>query len=127
MTGRSTPEWVGASPDSKIPPRVKLRVFEAHGGVCALTGRKIQSGEAWDCDHIIALTNGGENRESNLQPALKDAHSKKTADDVKLKAKVARVKKKHLGIHQPKATLPGSKSSKWKRTIDGRTVRRDEA
>ena len=126
MTGRLTPEWIGATPDAKIPPRVRLRVFEAHGGVCALTGRKIQPGDEWDVDHARALTNGGEHREANLQPVLRAAHRKKTAEDVKVKAKAARVRKKHLGIHKPKATLPGSKSSKWKRTIDGRTVRRGE-
>lgn len=127
MTGRSTPEWVGATPDAKIPPRVRLRVYEAHGGKCALTGRKIQPGDDWECDHAVALINGGEHRESNLQPVLKDAHRKKTAEDVKLKAKAARVRKKHLGIHQPKATLPGSRASKWKRTISGQTIKRDEA
>lgn len=127
MTGRSTPEWIGATPDAKIPPRVRLRVYEAHGGKCALTGRKIQAGEEWECDHAVALINGGEHRENNLQPVLKAAHRKKTAEDVRLKAKAARVKKKHLGIHQPKATLPGSRGSKWKRTISGQTIRRDEA
>jgi 5-methylcytosine-specific restriction enzyme A len=126
MTGRSTPEWIGVTPDAKIPPRVRLRVFETHGGKCALTGRKIQPGDDWDCDHAVALINGGEHRESNLQPVLRSAHRKKTVEDVKLKAKAARVKKKHLGIHQPKATLPGSRASKWKRTISGQTIRRDE-
>ena len=125
MTGRSTPEWIGASPDTAIPPRVKLRVFEAHNGICALTGRKINAGDKWDCDHTQALTNGGENRESNLQPALRSAHRKKTAKDVAIKAKDARVRKKHLGIEAKKATIPGSKGSKWKRTVDGRTVLRN--
>lgn len=128
MTGRSTPEWIGATPDAKIPPRVRLRVFEAHGGICGLTGRKIMPGDEWDVDHIQALINGGAHRETNMQPVLRAAHRKKTAEDVKVKAKAARVRKKHLGIHKPKAVLPGSKASKFKRTIDGRTVlRKDEA
>lgn len=124
---RSTPEWVGKTDDTAIPPRVRLRVFEAHGGICALTGRKITAADQWDVDHAVALINGGENRESNLRPVLRAAHREKTAGDVKLKAKVDRVRKKHLGIHQTKATLPGSKASKFKRTIDGRTVLRSEA
>jgi 5-methylcytosine-specific restriction enzyme A len=123
---RSVPEWIGKTDDAAIPPRVRLRVFEAHRGICALTGRKIMPGDDWDCDHEIALANGGEHRESNLRPVLREAHRKKTAADVKLKAKADRVRKKHLGIETKKAVIPGSRSSKWKRRIDGTTVRRDE-
>jgi 5-methylcytosine-specific restriction enzyme A len=95
---RATKEWVGKTPDSKIPPRVRLRIFEAHGGVCHLSGRKIAAGELWDIDHIIALINGGEHREANLAPALRDKHREKTADDVAEKAKVARKAKANLGL-----------------------------
>ena len=98
MTGRSVPEWIGSTPDTPIPPRVRLRVFEAHGGVCYLSKRKIRAGEKWQADHVVALINGGENRESNLAPALADAHAVKTRADVAVKSKVARQRAKHLGI-----------------------------
>lgn len=123
---RSVEEWVGASDDAVPPPRVRLRVFERHGGVCYLTGRKIGPGDKWDLDHVRALCNGGENRESNLAPALRDAHRKKTAEDVKARAKADRVRKKHLGIKTTRSPLPGSKASGWKRRVDGTVVRRDE-
>lgn len=98
MTKRSTPEWIGKTPDSKIPPRVRVRVFDAHDGRCHLTGRKITPpADQWDLDHIIALANGGEHRESNLAPALRGEHRAKTAQDVKTKAKIERVRKKHIG------------------------------
>lgn len=102
---RSLPEWIGASDDTAIPPRVRLRVFEAHGGVCYLSKRKIMPGEAWDCDHVIAIINGGENRESNLAPALKDKHREKTAADVDTKSKTYRMRAKHNG------TWPKSKAT----------------
>jgi 5-methylcytosine-specific restriction protein A len=98
MMPRNVKEWVGRNPDSKIPPRVRLRIFERHGGICHLSQRKIAAGEPWDCDHIIALINGGEHRESNLAPALRDKHKAKTADDVAEKAKVARKAKANLGL-----------------------------
>ena len=126
MNKRSVPEWIGKTPDTAIPSRVRLRVFEAHDGTCALTGRKIHPGDQWDCDHKQALANGGEHRESNLQPVLREAHRKKTAEDVKLKAKADRVRKKHLGLKTPKSPLPCGKGSKWKRKINGETVRREE-
>ena len=124
MTRRAVEEWIGRTPDSAIPPRVKLRVFEAHGGICHITGRKITPGDEWDADHILAICNGGENRESNLAPAIREAHRAKTASDVAQKSKDARVRAKHLGVYAPKTRLLGSKSGAWKRRIDGTVERR---
>lgn len=98
---RATDEWVGKTDDTPIPPRVKLRVFEAHGGVCYLSKRKIRAGEPWDCDHVIAIINGGENREANLAPALRDKHREKTKADVAEKSLTARRKIKNLGLKAP--------------------------
>jgi 5-methylcytosine-specific restriction protein A len=122
QVSRSTPEWIGKTDDTAIPPRVKIRVFQAFGGICQESQRKITSADKWECDHTIALVNGGENRESNLRPLLKAEHKKKTANDVALKAKIDRVRKKHLGIYQPKKP-----PSKYKQKIGGGTVLRDEA
>ena len=87
---RAVAEWIGKTDDSKVPPHVRARIFKNRGGRCHLAGRVIRAGEPWDLDHIIALVNGGENRESNLAPALKDKHREKTAADVAEKAEVAR-------------------------------------
>ena len=95
---RALPEWIGATDDTPIPPRVKARVFLAHNGVCHVSGRKIRPGEPWQCDHVVALINGGENRESNLAPATVCAHKEKTNDDLAIKAKTARIRAKSLGI-----------------------------
>ena len=121
---RDVPEWIGKTPDTPAPPRVRLRVFERHGGICHLTGRKITPADQWDLDHITALVNGGENREQNLAPALRQAHKDKTAQDVAQKAKDRRVRSKHLGIEKKRATIAGSKGTKWKRKIDGSVVPR---
>lgn len=127
MTGRSTPEWVGATPDSAIPPRVRLRVFESHGGVCHISGRKIRAGEPWDCDHIKALINGGENRESNLAPALRDKHRQKTAADVREKATITRKRSKHLGVKTAGRKLQGRGFDKSRtKHFDGTVSIRDQ-
>lgn len=102
---RSVGEWIGKTPDAVPPPRVRARVFEHHNGVCHLSGRKIASGEPWDCDHVVALINGGENRESNLAPALRDKHREKTKADVAEKAIVARKRAKYLGIRPARAKI----------------------
>ena len=72
-------------------------------------------GDAWDLDHIVALVNGGAHRESNLAPALRSEHRKKTAADAKQKAKNDRVRKKHLGIKKPRTIRS------WRR-FDGTVV-----
>lgn len=107
---RSLPEWIGKTPDDMPPPRVRARIFQAYGGRCHRTGRLIRAGDAWDLDHVIALINGGENRESNLAPILAGkVHKEKTAEDVKIKSKTARMRARHLGLKKPRTI------TRWKR------------
>lgn len=122
---RSVPEWIGATPDTPVPPRVRLRVFQRFDGVCQLSKRKIMAGEAWEADHKVALCNGGENRESNLVPVLRAKHREKTAEDVAEKAKVDRIRKKHLGIKTKSGRpMPGSKASGIRKRMNGKVERR---
>lgn len=99
---RTVDEWIGKDDDHRPPPRVRLRVFERYEGVCYLTGRKIRPGDSWDLEHIVALCNGGTNSESNMAPALRTAHKKKTAEDRRQKAKSDSVRRRHLGIKKPR-------------------------
>lgn len=99
MTARAVPEWIADHPDQAIPTRVKLRIWEREGGRCSLTHRKIRPGDAYDFEHRIALSCGGEHREFNIVLALRVAHVEKTADDVALKSKIARTRAKFLGIY----------------------------
>lgn len=102
---RSVQEWVAKHDDQKVPPRVRLRVFEAHGGVCYLSGRKIMPGEKWELEHVKALIHGGEHREANLRPALIAPHKVKTAEEMAIKAKTDAIRKRHLGITRPAGTI----------------------
>ena len=125
MTRRAVPEWIGKTPDSAIPARVKLRVFDRHRGICQITGRKIMPGDKWDCDHIRAICNGGQNREFNLQPAILKAHRAKTREDVKQKAVSDRKRKKHLGIRTTKWPMPGSRDHWLKKPLNRNAIPRD--
>ena len=102
---RDVPEWVGKDDNAKPPPHVRARIFDAHNGICYLAKRKINAGEPWDLDHVIALINGGENRESNMAPALRDKHREKTKADVALKSKNYQVRAKHLGLAPSKQKI----------------------
>jgi 5-methylcytosine-specific restriction enzyme A len=118
-TRRAVAEWIGAHPDSVPPPHVRLRIFERCDGVCHISGRKIRAGEPWDAEHIKPLWDGGENRETNLAPALADKHRRKTAQEATERSDGRRKKSKHFGI---KTKSPGF--SAW-RKFDGTIVRRD--
>lgn len=114
---RSLPEWIGKSNDAPIPPRVRLRQFDHDNGICQCgCGIKIRPGDKWQTDHIVALVNGGENRESNLRTMLTDHHKAKTAADVAEKAKTYERRAKHLGIKRSKTPIRG-----WRR-FDGSVV-----
>jgi 5-methylcytosine-specific restriction endonuclease McrA len=121
---RTPDEWIGKTDDTPVPPRVKLRVFERHGGICHLSGRRIRAGEPWECDHVVALVNGGQNRESNLAPALRDKHREKTKADVAEKSTVRRKRAKSLGIKQKSRSWGYGKNDKYKMKIGGGLVLR---
>lgn len=121
---RGVPEWAGKTDNAKIPDRVRLRVFTLHDGRCHCCGTAIRVGMAWDCDHVVALVNGGKHVESNLKPILKEHHFDKSRDDVAEKARSYKKRKKHYGLKKTKHPMAGSRLSKWKRKLDGTVVKR---
>lgn len=115
---RTVKEWQGRTDGTKAPPRVRQRIFDRDNGTCHLCKLPIKVGETWHLDHIKALINGGENRESNLAPAHAHCHMAKTREDVAEKKKVNRVRQKHTGAVRPKQSIQGrgfAKSEKPKR------------
>jgi len=121
---RSVDEWIGKTDDAKIPDRVRLRVFERYKGRCYLSGRVIGPGDRWEIEHVVALSLGGQHRESNLAPALVDKHKEKTKEDRKKKSKAEKTKKAHFGIRRKRSRFPGSRDSPWKAKIGGGWERR---
>lgn len=97
---RAIPEWVAKSDDEAIPRRVQIRVF-GNGG-CRKCHRKLRPGH-WACDHIVALVNGGEHRERNLQALCEfPCHSDKSKADVAEKSEVYAKRAKHIGVKKPR-------------------------
>ena len=112
---RSVPEWIAKHDDAAIPARVKDRVMLAAGSVCLCCQREIARGLRPEFDHIVPLILGGEHREANLQVLCHECHAAKTSRDIKIKAKVARVRKRHRGIRRPRTM------TRWRR-FDGSIV-----
>lgn len=132
MTHRSLPEWIGATADTEIPARVRLRVWDRCKGLCHKCGRKIRGAiERWICEHLIALINWRPtdekphgNRESNLGLTCCNCLPVKNAEDVAEKAEVYAIKSKHLGLKKASRPFPGSRASGLKKHMDGSVSRR---
>lgn len=102
---RSVAIWVGATDDTPAPPRVRARVFLAKEGHCHRCRRKIGVSDRWTLEHVIALINGGRNAEDNLDLTCGWCLPDKNAEDVRIKAKSARIRNKHLGIAESKRKI----------------------
>jgi 5-methylcytosine-specific restriction protein A len=121
---RAVPEWIGKSDDTPVPARVKLRVLDLGDARCINCLRTITPGMAWECDHIIAIANGGMNRESNLQPLCLICHLHKTGEDVAAKSRTARIRIKHYGLKKPKGRpMPGTRASGIRKRMSGKIER----
>ena len=100
---REVSEWIGATDDTAIPARVKVRAFDRCSGRCCECGVVIAGAVRPEFDHVVSLINGGENRESNLQLLCVPCHSLKTKSDVAEKATTYRKRAKHIGLKKPRS------------------------
>jgi len=115
---RSVEEWIGKDADEAIPPRVRIRTFDRYSGRCAICKRRISGRLLARYDHVQALCNRGENRESNLQLLCHECHDNKTKDDVAEKSQIYNKRIKRMGFKRKKL-IPGSKGSGIRRRMDG--------
>jgi len=99
---RSTEEWIAKNDDQAIPARVKVRVFSRCNGRCCECGVVIVGAIRPEFDHVVALVNGGSNRESNIQCLCQNCHSVKSKSDVAQKATTYRKHAKHIGLKKPR-------------------------
>lgn len=95
---RSRKEWIGKNDDAKPTKAVRQRVYDKYEGMCHICGLHIKPTETWHADHVIAIIEGGPNRESNLKPAHVHCNLQKANGEKTRKAKVAKTRQKHLGI-----------------------------
>ncbi len=105
---RQLDEWIGATDDTPPPARVKARLWKLKPNCVGCGLPTNDSTRKPQFDHRIALVNGGENRESNLQILCADCHQVKTYADVAMKSREAKRLKKRLGL-KPRRTIAGRK------------------
>lgn len=104
----------------------RIDVLHANGGICWLCELSINPvKEAWEVEHCIPLGLGGADDASNMKPAHKSCHREKTNGDMTKIAKAKRVKAKHEGSYRPtRNPVPGSKSGRLKKCMDGSVIDR---
>ena len=121
-------EDVGTTARKRLTPTQRLRIWERDKGMCCLCPRKIDGvRELWIIEHKRALELGGTDTEDNMGPAHKGCADKKTNGpngDHAMAAKAKRNKRAALGLDKSKSPVPGSRTTKWKRKMDGSVVRR---
>lgn len=105
---RTVKEWIGKTDDSVPPPTVRLRILLDSDRKCYLSGQTIRPGDEWHLEHVKPIWAGGENRESNLKPALVEPHREKSKREAAEKAKADAMAKAAYGIEpESKRRLSG--------------------
>ncbi len=108
----------------RLSPRMRLSLFLASGGACQACHMPIAAGRAWHLDHVIPLSLGGADDPSNLQVLCRSCHRHKTAQDVSALSQAIRREVIHRGATTRWRPLPCGRKSPWKKTLDGRVLRR---
>lgn len=99
-------------------------MFERCQHRCHKCRRTIRPAEAWTCEHLTAMINGGENRERNLDVTCSWCLPIKNAADVGEKKIVYRKRLKHRDLRKAKCPFPGSRASGLKKCMNGDVVKR---
>lgn len=102
--------------------KVKMAALERANGHCEKCGHSLTFAKH-AFDHIIPDALGGKPTLDNCQVICSLCHYDKTKGDVRAIAKNKRIRAKHQGIRK-KATMPGSRGTRFKKRMDGTTVLR---
>lgn len=73
-----------------MSPRRIAEIFARDDGRCQECKRKLRPGDDYEVDHIIALSKGGTDENSNLQILCSGCHAIKTPGDISDAAKSKR-------------------------------------
>lgn len=89
---------VSTTPRKPLTRQQRLKLFEAHKGVCWRCKRQIVAGEKWRDEHIRPLALGGTNNIENRAPVHEACAREKDKEDLPRIAQAKRQKMMALGI-----------------------------
>lgn len=110
---------VGTTRRGSMSPSRRLRIWEAHKGICVVCRLPIDgTREKWIVEHVRPLELGGTDADDNCGPAHEACGVEKTRTDHRDAARAKRRKMKALGIKKPRTI------TRWRR-FDGTAVYAD--
>ena len=110
----------------EFSPKVKAAAFERANGHCEECTAHLYPGR-FAYDHVIPDALGGEPTLENCAVLCTACHGRKTAKgDVPRIAKAVREHQKHIGARKSKNPIPGSRSTRFRKRMDGAVVIRSE-
>lgn len=109
-----------------ISTKARLEFFRERRGMCALCGGRINgTREAWDIEHTIPLSLGGDDEPPNWTVVHRKCHAAKTRHDARNLAEARHREARHIGAKAPsRHPLPGGRNSRWQKKITGEVVPR---
>jgi MOSC domain-containing protein YiiM len=125
---RLSSAFAGPEPAHKrryLTKREKAEVCLRQNGKCGLCADRLRSGTI-EYDHRIPLAAGGTNDLENFEALCTPCHRDKTKLDVRDIAKVRRLSGETGQQKRRSEKGSGLMNSKWKRTIGGKAVLREE-
>ena len=102
----------------------RVKIWDAHDGICHICELPIILGQPWQADHIIPRGLTGSDELEEYAPAHVDCHQDKTRNDNRTVKKATRVRANHLGIRKP-SRMQGSRDSRLKKKVSGEVVDRE--
>lgn len=110
----------------EFPVKVRKFIWDRAGGLCECgCGQPFTVSDPVQYDHIIPDALGGEATAENCRAIRRSCHQGKSIAERGSITKAHRLDRKAKGLTGRKAVIPGSKSSGWKRKLDGTVERRD--
>jgi 5-methylcytosine-specific restriction protein A len=120
VTPRAVKPWVGRRPESMPGQIVLLRLYAKQDGKCACGCGMVMNLERdeIDVDHRVALIDGGENAELNLQLLLREHHRTKTKAEATARSHERQHKAKAFR-HMDKPGFQTNRNAAYRKKMDG--------
>lgn len=89
----------------RLTSKARGECFLEAKGLCHICGFKIETGQAWEVEHVIPLAIGGDDTPENRRPAHVKCHKTKTSKDRTTISKTERMRLKHLGAWRSRTPM----------------------
>lgn len=90
------------TPRPSFTQHKRAQIFRDNDGRCHICGRRIETWQKWQVEHVKARGFNGADTDDNLRPAHVDCHQIKTRKERNIMAKADAALLKHCGLDREK-------------------------